>query len=140
MISSTTGLGFAVRRRDFARSAIVSWIPWGIESAGKTGSSGTVVERFFGAGVGVEEEFEGGANGTGSINPVGFLLWGFGRGFLVVTAGSACVSPLDVDATALLAMVAVRVGGSDCGGLDVFCGHKRAGGSVAEGVRGRTGC
>ena len=100
--------------RDLTRSAMVSGISWGITTAGKASSSGTVVGTFLGGRVIVEAESEGGASGAALIDPAGSFFLGFGRGFLVTTSGSARISPLDVDAIGMSTMIAVFVGGSDC--------------------------
>jgi len=77
---------------------------------------------------------DGGADGAASINPVGAFFLGFGRGFFVAAAGSACVSPLEVEATALSAMVVVVVKGSGCGGFVVFRDRKMSGRSMGVAV------
>ena len=75
----------------------------------------------------IEAKSEGGANGAAPVDPVGGFFLGFGRGFLGAGSGSARVSPLDVEATALSVMVAV-VGGSRFGGSTGFGGRKGSGG------------
>jgi hypothetical protein len=93
-------LDLAFRTRDLARSAMVSW---GRDSVGENGSGGAAVIGT----VGIESD--GGADRTVLINPVGGFFLGFGRGFFVVTSGSARASPLDVEAAVLSAMTVAAV-------------------------------
>ena len=120
MMSWTTGLDFAFRARDLARSAIVSGIS-GSRNSG-IGSDGAVVRAVLGTVVAAVAESEGGADGTPSIDAVGSFFLGFGRGFFVGAAGSANAPLLDVEATALSAMTDVVVGGLGRGGFVVFRG------------------
>ena len=135
MISWATGLDLAFRTRDLARSAIVSGMSGSKNSGcGGIGSGSAAGTGVLETAVVVGARSDGGADGAVSIDPVGSFFLGFGRGFFVATAGSACGSPLDVEATALFGMTAAVVGGSDCGGFVVFRGCKRSGRSVKAAV------
>ena len=105
MISWTTGLDFAFRTRDLARSAMVSGISCGSDSAGKIDSGNIVVAALCGTRVAVEAKSDGGADGAVLIAPVGAFNLGFGRGFFVTTPGSASALPFDVDAAGFSVMM-----------------------------------
>ena len=98
-------LDLAFRTRDLARSAMVSGISWGRDSVGGIDSDSAAVMEILGTVLVVGPKSDEGADSATSTDPVGDFFRGFGRGFFVVTSGSARASPLDVEASMTIAVV-----------------------------------